>query len=78
MIVASGPLKERRVNIDKEQIVGFLKDKGEDQKAKDADQELPQKVDTERQEDANLLEKLGIDPMALAKQFMGGKGVPGL
>ena len=66
------------MRIDKDQIIGVLKDQGEDKKAKDADRELPQKVDTEKQEDANLLQKLGIDPMELAKQFMGGKGIPGL
>ena len=66
------------MKLDKEQIIGFLKDKGEDQKAKDADHELPQKVDTDKQEDKNLLEKLGIDPMELAKNFMSDKGIPGL
>lgn len=65
------------MKLDKEQIVGFLKDKGEDQKAKDADKELPKNVDTEKQEDKNLLEKLGIDPMELGKKFMGDKGIPG-
>jgi hypothetical protein len=70
--------RSERVKLDKDQIIGFLKDKGEDQKAKDADQELPKKVDTDKQEDKNLLEKLGIDPMELAKNFMGDKGIPGL
>lgn len=65
------------MKLDKDQIVGFLKDKGEGQKAKDADKELPQKVDTDKQEDKNLLEKLGIDPMELGKKFMGDKGIPG-
>lgn len=66
------------MQLDKQQILGFLEDKGEDQKAKQADEELPQKVDTDKQEDANLLQKLGIDPMELAKNFLGGQGIPGL
>lgn len=66
------------MNIDKDQIVSFLKDKGEDQKAKDADKELPQKVDPDKKEDANLLEKFGIDPKEMAQKFMGDKGIPGL
>lgn len=65
------------MKLDKDQIVGFLQDKGESQKAKDADEELPQKVDTDKKEDADLLEKLGIDPMELAKKFMKDKGIPG-
>jgi hypothetical protein len=69
---------EHAMKIDKQQIMGFLQDKGENQKAQQADRELPQQVDTEKSEDANLLQRLGIDPMALAKQFMGDKGIPGL
>jgi hypothetical protein len=78
-----GPLpatspSESAMKLDKQQIMGFLQDKGEDQKAQQADRELPQQVDTEKPEHANLLQKLGIDPMALAKPFMKDKGIPGL
>jgi hypothetical protein len=66
------------MKIDKDRIVGLLKDKGENNKATDADEELPPTVDTDKQEHADLLQRLGIDPMELAKQFMGGKGIPGL
>ena len=66
------------MQIDKQQIMAFLRDKGDAQKTDQAEKELPEKVDTDKPEDASLLEKLGIDPMELAKHFMGGKGIPGL
>lgn len=66
------------MKLDKQQILSYLRDNGEDQKAKDADNELPQQVDTDDPQHTNLLQKLGIDPMDLAKKFMGGKGIPGL
>ncbi|MFA9446591.1 hypothetical protein [Egicoccus sp. AB-alg6-2] len=66
------------MNIDKDQILGMLRDRGEQDKAQQADQELPQQVDTDDPEHRNILQKFGIDPMALAKQFLGGKGIPGL
>jgi hypothetical protein len=66
------------MQLDKQQIISYLKDRGDDQKASRADDELPQKVDTDKQEHQNLLQQLGIDPMQLAKQFLGGKGIPGL
>lgn len=66
------------MKIDKQQIMSYLQDNGEDQKAKDAEKELPQQVDTDDPQDKSLLQKLGIDPMDLAKNFMGGKGIPGL
>jgi hypothetical protein len=66
------------MKLDKRQILEFLQDQGEQGKARQAEEELPNQVDTEKPEHANLLEKLGIDPMALVKQFMGGKGIPGL
>lgn len=61
------------MNIDKSQIIDYLKSMGKDDKAEQADQELPQKVDTE--EDKGLLEKFGIDPMDLIKKFGGGFGL---
>lgn len=66
------------MKLDKQQILSYLQDNGEDQKAKDADQELPQQVDTDDPQHQNLLQKFGIDPMDLVKKFMGGKGIPGL
>jgi hypothetical protein len=66
------------MKIDKQQILELLQDRGDQQQAEQADEQLPEQVDTEKEEHKNLLQQLGIDPMALAKQFMGGKGIPGL
>ena len=60
------------MNIDKNQILGLLRSQGDDRKAQQADQELPDQVDTDR--DAGLLSTFGIDPMDLVKRLGGGGG----
>ena len=47
------------MEIPKEAILHFLQERGQSDKAAQADQELPDQVDTER--DAGLLSRLGID-----------------
>lgn len=64
------------MNIDKDQILQLLRSQGDDDKAQQADQELPGQVDTDR--DAGLLSKFGIDPMDLVKKLGGGGGLGGL
>jgi hypothetical protein len=59
------------MQIDKDQILQLLRSQGDDAKAQQADQELPGKVDTDK--DAGLLSKFGIDPMELIKKFGGDK-----
>ena len=63
------------MNIDKAQILQLLRSQGDDSRAQQADSELPDQVDTDR--DAGLLAKFGIDPMELVKQFGGGGGIGG-
>jgi hypothetical protein len=63
------------MNIDKDQILQLLRSQGDDDKAQQADQELPGQVDTDR--DAGLLSKFGLDPMELVKK-LGGGGLGGL
>ena len=65
------------MQIDKQQTLQLLQSHGDQQKAQTADERLPQQVDTENQEHKNLLEQLGLNPMDLAKKFLGGKGIPG-
>lgn len=60
------------MQIDKAQIIELLKSRGEQDKAGQADSELPDQVDTDR--DANLLEKYGIDPQELLGKLGGGLG----
>jgi hypothetical protein len=63
------------MNIDKNQILELLRSQGDHDKAQQADQELPDQVDTDR--DSGLLSKFGIDPMDLVKK-LGGGGLGGL
>jgi hypothetical protein len=60
------------MQIDKDQIISFLKERGEDDKASQAQEELPDQVDTEQH--AGLLEKLGINPSDLLGGLGGGMG----
>jgi hypothetical protein len=60
------------MQIDKDQIVSLLRQRGDDAKADQAQQELPGQVDTEK--DSGLLSKLGIDPTDLLGGLGGGLG----
>jgi hypothetical protein len=60
------------MQIPKEQILEFLRSRGEDDKAAQADGELPDQVDTEKH--AGMLQKLGIDPGDLVGSLGGGLG----
>lgn len=60
------------MNISKEQILQFLKDKGQNDHADQAAAELPDQVDTEQH--AGLLPKFGIQPQELLGKLGGGLG----
>ncbi len=60
------------MQIPKEQILELLRSRGENDKAAQADGELPDQVDTEK--DAGLLQKLGIDPSDILGALGGGGG----
>ncbi len=64
------------MQIDKESVVGLLRERGDDDQAEAASRELPDQVDTER--DAGLLERFGIQPDQLLGRFTGGGDIPGL
>jgi len=64
------------MQIDKDQIIQLLRSQGSDDKAQQAESELPGQVDTDQH--AGLLSKLGIDPMDLVKNLGGGGGLGGL
>ncbi len=61
-----------QAEIPKNKILELLRQRGDHQKADEADQELSDQVDADR--DAGLLSKLGIDPMQLVKSLGGGGG----
>jgi len=58
------------MQIPKEQVLELLRSRGQDDKAAQAEGELPDQVDTEQH--AGLLEKFGIDPQDLIGQLGGG------
>ena len=64
------------MQIPKEQILELLRSRGQDDKAQQADGELPEQVDTEQH--AGILQKLGIDPGDLAGSLGGLGGKLGL
>ena len=64
------------MQLDKNMILDLLRERGQQDQASQAEQELPDQVDTDR--DGNLLQKFGIDPQALIQKFMGGGGLPKL
>jgi lipopolysaccharide biosynthesis regulator YciM len=61
------------MQIPKEQILELLRSRGEQDKAGRADQELPDNVDTEQ--NADLLQRLGIDPQDLLGGITGKLGL---
>jgi hypothetical protein len=60
------------MQIPKDQILEFLRSRGDDDKASQAEGELPDQVDTEQHGD--LLQKYGIDPQDLISK-LGGSGI---
>ena len=64
------------MQIDKETVLGLLRERGQQDQAEQAQKELPDQVDTDR--DAGMLEKFGLSPQDLLSRFSGGGGLPGL
>ena len=60
------------MQIPKDRILELLRERGDQEKAHQADQELPATVDTEQH--ADLLSKYGIDDGDLACKLPGGIG----
>ena len=64
------------MQIDKNQILDFLREQGKQDKVGQAEQQLPDQVDTDQH--ADLLQRFGIDPKDLLQKFMGRGGIPSL
>ena len=62
------------MQLDKNMILDLLRERGQGDQASQAEQELPDQVDTDR--DGGLLQKFGLDPQELIQKFMGGGGLP--
>ena len=63
------------MNIDKDTILNLLRSNGQDADADQAQQDLPDQVDTDQH--AGLLDKFGINPADLIAKFTGGQGGQG-
>lgn len=59
------------MQISKDQIIDFLRQQGQDEQADQAQQQLPDQVDTDQH--ADLLSKLNINPQELLGK-LGGLG----
>jgi hypothetical protein len=62
------------VQIDKSTIMDLLRERGQGDQAAQAEQELPDQVDTDQ--DAGMLQRFGLDPQELLQRFTGGGGLP--
>ena len=60
------------MQIDKTQILEFLRSQGQHDTATQAQSQLPDQVDTEQH--AGILGQLGINPQDLIAKFLGGGG----
>ena len=60
------------MQIDKQQILAFLRSRGDQQQADEAEGELPDQVDTDQH--ADLLGKFGINPQELLSGGLGDLG----
>ncbi|HEX8930925.1 MAG TPA: hypothetical protein VGA45_18585 [Actinomycetota bacterium] len=64
------------MELDKNQILDFLREQGNSDQVSQAEQELPDQVDTDQH--ADLLQRFGINPQELLQKFMGRGGIPSL
>jgi hypothetical protein len=64
------------VQIDKSTILDMLRERGQQDQATQAEQELPDQVDTDQH--AGLLQRFGLDPQELLQRFTSGGGMPKL
>jgi hypothetical protein len=64
------------MNINKDTILNLLRSNGQDAQADQAQQELPDQVDTDQH--AGLLAKFGINPADLIAKFTGGQTTGGI
>ena len=69
------------MKIDKQQIISMIRSQvqsGSQDQSGQAEQELPQQIDTDNQQHHQLLQKFGLNPQDLIARFTGGGGIPGL
>ena len=73
-VMVSRQRETTSVQLDKNMILDLLRERGQGDQASQAEQELPDQVDTDK--DGGLLQKFGLDPQDLIQKFTGGGGLP--
>jgi hypothetical protein len=63
------------MSIDKHQILQLLKSQGQHDQAAQANTELPDQVDTDNNDHADLLSKFGLNPADIASKLGGLGGI---
>lgn len=63
------------MQIPKDKVLELIREKSGSERAGQAEQELPDQVDPER--DSGLLSKFGVEPQDVAGK-LGGGGIPGI
>jgi hypothetical protein len=58
------------MQLDKDMILDLLRERGQQDQANQAEQQLPDQVDTDQH--AGLLQQVGLDPQDLVQKFLGG------
>ena len=64
------------MQIDKSMVLDLLRERGQQDKVQQAEKELPDQVDTDR--DSGMLERFGLSPQDLMGKLGGGMDVPGM
>jgi hypothetical protein len=64
------------MQVDKSAILRMLREDGLQDKASQAEQQLPDQVDTDK--NADLLQRLGIDQKEMVEKLLGRGGIPSL
>ena len=64
------------MQIDKSMVLDLLRERGQQDKVEQAEKELPDQVDTDR--DSGMLERFGLSPQDLMGKLGGGMDVPGM
>jgi hypothetical protein len=65
------------VEIDKKSVLKLIRERGDEEQAKQAETELPNQIDTDR--DAGFLQRFGVDPQDLTGGILGrGDDLPGI
>lgn len=64
------------MELEKNQVLDFLREKGQSDYVNQAEQELPEHIDTNQ--DAELLQRYGVNLQELTQKFLGRGGIPSL